>query len=382
MRASELDFHLPPELIAQHPAEPRDHSRLMHLDRASGKVRHLRFDGLPELLRPDDLLVLNDTRVLRARLWGYKVNAAADGKPENGARVEALLLREMETNKWECLLRPSARLKPGTPIRFASPDDQTAVMAYPQERTESGWIVRFETGANSDIREALPALGEVPLPPYISEKLQEESQYQTVYATGGKRDFSGETLESSAAPTAGLHFTPRVFDALAQRGIRTARVTLGIGIGTFRPIKTETIEEHTMHEEEYEISVEAAELINEQKRRGGRIVSVGTTSTRVLESAAIAPGVVAAGAGRTSIYIRPGHRFKIVDALITNFHLPRSSLLVMVSAFLEEANEKADSGLSSDYDEMAGLRKIRYAYNEAIQERYRFFSFGDAMLIE
>ncbi|HEX8834899.1 MAG TPA: tRNA preQ1(34) S-adenosylmethionine ribosyltransferase-isomerase QueA [Abditibacteriaceae bacterium] len=367
MLASDFDYHLPPELIAQTPAEPRDHARLMHLQRATGAVSHLRFDDLPQLLRPDDLLVFNNTRVLRARLRGYKMTESHGGM-ERGARVEALLLREVQPNLWEALLKPSARLRVGTPLRFVSPDEIVVVAATPVERTESGWIVRFEPAPFSDLRDALSLLGEVPLPPYITAALKDDAHYQTLFARAEgraeNRADAGEApaLESAAAPTAGLHFTPRVFDALDERGIARAFVTLAIGIGTFRPMQTERVDEHTMHEEEYEISPEAAEAINVQKRRGGRVVAIGTTAVRVLESAG-ENGEVRAGYGRTSIFIRPGYHFSVVDALLTNFHLPRSTLMVMISAF-------------------AGNEPVRYAYKEAVTERYRFFSFGDAMFIE
>jgi len=363
MLASDFSFDLPPELIAQTPASPRDSARLLRLQRASGNLEHLRFDALAEILRPDDLLVLNDTRVLRARLRGWKIGEQG----ERGARVEALLLRERETNLWEALLRPSARLRVGSTLRFCSPDEQLSLDARPVERTDGGWIIRFDS--RGDVREFLDQLGEVPLPPYIAPPKEDaKSDYQTVYAR------ADHELESAAAPTAGLHFTPRVLQALGERGIRCAHVTLGIGIGTFRPIQTETIEEHAMHGENWEISAHAARMINAQKRRGARVVAIGTTATRVLESAVDENGTVAAGNGRTEIYIRPGHRFRVVDAMLTNFHLPRSSLLVMIAAFAQHGMQGADA--------MAGLEQIRYAYSAAIAARYRFFSFGDAMLIE
>ena len=351
MLVSDFDYDLPPDLIAQTAAEPRDAARLLHLGRADGNVAHRRFAELPELLRPDDLLVFNDTRVLRARLRGRKMNGQ-----ERGARVEALLLNEQADGTWEALLKPSARLRPGADLLFASPDETLQLRATPIERTESGWLVRFD----GDIRAALSRLGEVPLPPYIQHEA-DEARYQTVFARDEKQ------LESSAAPTAGLHFLPRTFESLAQRGIETAFVTLQIGIGTFRPMQGETVEGHTMHRESYAISPETAHRINAQKARGGRVVAVGTTAVRVLESAAnengVAAGAIAAGEGETTIFIRPGYSFKIVDALVTNFHLPRSTLLVMISAF-------------------AGIDTIRAAYDGAVAEKYRFFSFGDAMFIE
>lgn len=445
MLVSDFDYDLPPELIAQEPAVPRDHSRLMRLSRATGAVSHHRFDALPHLLRRGDLLVFNDTRVLRARLRGYKMaepaaaGAVAEAAPQRGARVEALLLREIETNLWEALLKPSARLRPGTPLCFASRDGEVEVRAAPVARTAHGWIVRF--GGGADVRTVLPRLGEVPLPPYIAAQLRDEECYQTVFARGGTvataQADAARRLESAAAPTAGLHFTPAVLNALRERGIQSAFVTLQIGIGTFRPMQSETVAAHTMHEEEYEIPDETARLIREQKRRGGRVVAVGTTTTRVLEAAAAngdaavndaavngdavnggatasgeaaTSGEVRAGLGRTSIFIRPGHRFRIVDGLLTNFHLPRSTLLVMVAAFAQDGRdgqdrrdeqaehahghahgkggEDEDDGKDTEGGEegsvmrLPGLQKVRYAYSQAVRERYRFFSFGDAMLIE
>jgi S-adenosylmethionine:tRNA ribosyltransferase-isomerase len=393
MLSSELDYHLPPELIAQEPASPRDHSRLMHVRRASGEIVHHRFYDLPQLLRQDDLLVFNDTRVLRARLRGFKVNdtnTAVDQRSarHRGARVEALLLRELAPNRWEAMLKPSARLRPGTPLQLISPDESLQVEAHAVERTPSGWIVQF---SGSDIRHALPLLGEVPLPPYISAPLRDESRYQTIYARDERSDAEqGGSLESAAAPTAGLHFTPQLLDVLLAKGIRTAFVTLGIGIGTFRPIKSDTLEEHAMHEEEFEISASTAQLIREQKQRGGRVVAVGTTTTRVLEAASDEAAGVQAGAGRTSIFIRPGYRFRTVDALLTNFHLPRSTLLAMIAAFVEngDIDDFGRNGAFTDESgatmgtTLSGLQKVRYAYSEAITHRYRFFSFGDAMLID
>ncbi len=349
MLASELDFYLPPELIAQTPAEPRDHSRLMVVRRESDKLAHHHFYELPDLLRADDLLVFNDTRVIRARLRGHK--------PTGGA-VEALLLREVGKNLWETLLKPSARLKVGAQIEFASPDGALKCRAKPEMRTASGWLLRFEI--EDDIRTLLPQLGEVPLPPYIHQAPRDEAQYQTIYA----RTETGENpLDSSAAPTAGLHFTPRVLEALQERGIQFAFVTLGIGLGTFRPIQSETVEAHEMHSEEFEISQQTAQMIAEQRARGGRVIAVGTTAARVLESVGDENRGVQPQNGATQIFITPGYQFKVVDALLTNFHLPRSTLLSMVSA-------------------LAGLEKIRYAYSIAVAEQYRFFSFGDAMFIE
>jgi S-adenosylmethionine:tRNA ribosyltransferase-isomerase len=350
MLVSDFDFDLPPELIAQEPASPRDHSRLLHLQRDGATVSHRHFYELPQLLRRGDLLVFNDTRVLRARLRGWKLNRE-DGQETRGARLEALLLNQRESDVWEALLKPSARLRPGATLLFASPDETTQMRATAVSRTDSGWLVRFE----GNLRAALPTLGEVPLPPYIAPGAEEE-KYQTVYA---RREAE---LESSAAPTAGLHFTSRTFDELRAREIETAFVTLQIGIGTFRPMQTETLDEHTMHRESYALSEQTAARINAQRARGGRVVAVGTTAVRVLESAANENGIVTAGEGDTQLFIRPGYTFRAVDALLTNFHLPCSSLLVMIAAF-------------------AGNDAVRYAYECAVAERYRFFSFGDAMFI-
>ncbi|HVF09326.1 MAG TPA: tRNA preQ1(34) S-adenosylmethionine ribosyltransferase-isomerase QueA [Abditibacteriaceae bacterium] len=359
MLTAELEYSLPQELIAQEPAEPRDQSRLMLLRRTGGAVEHHRFEELPNLLRRDDLLIFNDTRVLHARL---------NGRKESGGRVEALLLREIAANVWQALLKPSARLRPGAKIRFASSDGATAVEAEPLARSDEIWTLRFH--ASADVRTLLPSLGEIPLPHYIKKTLADESRYQTVFAS---RTVNGQAaLDSAAAPTAGLHFTPALFEALGKRGIRHAFITLGVGIATFRPVQTATLEEHVMHAEEFVITDATAHAINEQRQRGGRVVAVGTTTTRVLETVADEAGCVPAIFGSTSIFIRPGYRFRCVDALLTNFHLPRSTLLAMVAAFAE----------SGTYDGLSGLQKIRCAYHQAIEAKYRFFSFGDAMLIE
>jgi S-adenosylmethionine:tRNA ribosyltransferase-isomerase len=392
MLASDLDFDLPQHLIAQQPVVPRDQSRLLHLQRAGVAISHHRFCELPLLLRRGDLLVVNDTRVLRARLHGYKLRGPQTDSEGRGARVEALLLREVETNLWQALLRPSARLHPATPLLFVSPDEAVSVPAQAISRGPAGWLVRFKPPAG-DVRALLPLLGEVPLPPYIAARNSTESDYQTIFA---REAATGTPFESAAAPTAGLHFTPQVFAALAERGIGLTTVTLGIGVGTFRPIQSVTLEEHVMHEEAYEISMAAAGAINAQKQRGGRVVAVGTTTTRVLEAAAAAAaaeekegasaaGVAAnacrqvrAGSGSTTIFISPGYQFAVVDALVTNFHLPRSSLLAMVAAFAQNGGPEP----AGELGEFAGLDKIRYAYRDAIDAGYRFFSFGDAMLIQ
>ena len=403
MLTSELDYALPPELIAQEPVEPRDASRLMVLQRGSGTLQHHHFHQLPHLLRPDDLLIFNDTRVLHARLRGFKEGS--------GGRVEALLLREVETNAWEALLKPSARLKPGSLLRFVAPGTQGEgpgwVPAQVVERLGAGWLVRFlvpEEDSDdalkfADVRAILPILGEVPLPPYIRAVLRDAERYQTIYARAGRRENECEdqgqassapldavklqapALDSAAAPTAGLHFTPALLAALDARGLHRAFVTLSVGAGTFRPVQAATLEEHSMHAEEYEVPPATARAIEAQHRRGGRVIAVGTTTTRVLESATDEGGRVQAGPGRTSIFIRPGYRFRCVDALLTNFHLPRSTLLAMIAAFCESGTESAALA-SEDGSRLTGLQKVRYAYSQAIALRYRFFSFGDAMFIE
>lgn len=408
MLLSDFDFHLPPDLVAQTPAVPRDESRLLRMRCETGALSqdalsHHSFRELPQLLRPDDLLVFNDTRVLRARLHGRKIRD--DGT--FGAHLEALLLRETAPEVWECLLRPSSRLRVGTKLIFApresSHESESAlypspigderfsanVVAHAEiiERLGGSWLVRFthyeKSGepCDGDLRAHLPHLGEVPLPPYIATPLTNEADYQTIFA----REIAGENaLESAAAPTAGLHFTPRVLDEIKARGIQTATVTLQIGIGTFRPIQTESLDEHVMHEEHFEISEGAAAKINAQKKRGARIVAVGTTTTRVLEAAAQrdtaflgSENVLRAGCDSTSIFIRPGHNFRAVDALLTNFHLPKSSLLVMISAFAQDI-----ASTRSGADSLAGTERIRYAYAQAVAARYRFFSLGDAMLLD
>lgn len=362
MLASELDFFLPPEAIAQTPACPRDSSKLLRLQREycrkakiDNALSHHVVRDLPELLRPDDLLVFNDTKVLHARLHATK---------PSGGRVEMLLLKEFERNVWEALLKPSARLREGNEVLLSH-----GMRARLEKRLEQSWRVRFEI--EDDIRAHLPKLGELPLPPYIKATAREE-EYQTVYSAS--RAGSILPLDSAAAPTAGLHFTPQLLEQLKARGIKTCFLTLGVGVGTFRPVQTETLEEHAMHEEEFEVSEETAQTISAQKSRGARVIAVGTTTTRVLESLAGDDGNIEAGQGSTSIFIRPGFRFRCVDALLTNFHLPRSTLLALVAAFIE-------NGLGDNRD-LTGLEIVRYAYARALEEKYRFFSFGDAMLIE
>lgn len=342
MRTQEFDYYLPPELIAQQPVEPRDAARLMVLDRQTGEITETVFREIISFLEPRDLLVLNDTRVRPARLIGRK--------QDTGGVAEVLLLEPRGNDYWEALVKPGRRLKPGTVIEFGAQGELAAeIIDYTPSK---GRIIRFVyTG---DFDRLLHTLGEVPLPPYIHEELADIERYQTVYS---------RQEGSAAAPTAGLHFTRELLAELGQHGIKMATVTLHVGLGTFRPVETEHVEEHRMHAEFYSVSPEAAALINQAKAEGGRVIAVGTTSTRVLESVATTDGEVSPGSGWTDIFIYPGYTFKVVDALITNFHLPRSSLLMLVSAF-------------------AGRERILTAYNEAVRRRFRFFSFGDAMFIK
>lgn len=335
---ADYDYVLPPELIAQEPVEPRDMSRLMVVRRASGELEHRRFRDLVEYLDPGDLLVLNDTRVLPARLVGRKAT---------GGHVEVLLVKHLGGDRWEALAKPSRRLPPGTELTFGG-RLRVVLEGYGSAQTR---IVRLE--ADGDVWEALHAVGQVPLPPYIERPLADPERYQTVYA---------RHEGSAAAPTAGLHFTEELFRRLDARGVRRAYVTLHVGIGTFRPVTVERVRDHVMHSEWYRVPPETAALVNETKAAGRRVVAVGTTSCRTLESAAAPDGTVTPGAGETSLFIYPGYRFRVIDALITNFHLPRSTLLMLVAAF-------------------AGKELTDRAYREAVERRYRFYSLGDAMLI-
>ena len=392
MLTRELDFDLPPELIAQTPLEPRDASRLLRLDCASGVLTHHIVRDLPDLLRAGDLLVLNDTRVLRARLHGQK---------PSGGRVEALLLKEERADArgadvWEALLKPSARLQIGGELWFRGQENGQAIEVRAQllERRDAAWLLQFSSSDGRLLRELLPILGEVPLPPYIHEKA-DEARYQTTFA----RENGGENpLDSAAAPTAGLHFTPELFERLEQRGIARVFVTLAVGAGTFRPVKVENLDEHSMHAEEFWIAPDVAARINAHKKAGGRIVAVGTTTVRALESAARqtrearhnASSHVEAGAGETRLFLQPGSPFFVVDALMTNFHLPRSTLLALVAAFIESRSGHVRNVASANGENSSttleiggdGLEITHCAYREAIAHHYRFFSFGDAMLIE
>jgi S-adenosylmethionine:tRNA ribosyltransferase-isomerase len=347
MRISEFDYELPEELIAQRPVIPRDASRLLVLHRDTGAIEHRRFRDLPGYLREGDLLVLNDTRVIPARLLGHKAGT--------GGQAEALLLKTTGSDIWEALVRPGRRLQPGAKIVFGEEELFAEIL---EVLPDGGRIIRLFPGPRAGGRtthDLLHALGELPLPPYVTDgpPPPERGVYQTIYAR-----WEG----SSAAPTAGLHFTESIFAELAARGVQRTFVTLHVGLGTFKPVQVEDAEAHEMHEEVYSVSAETAARINETKARGGRIISIGTTSTRTLESAADAHGVVHPGNGSTRLYIMPGYRFRVVDVQLTNFHMPRSTLLLLISAF-------------------AGSDAIRRAYQEAVRERYRFLSFGDAMLI-
>lgn len=339
MKTSDFYYELPEELIAQTPLEKRDESRLLCLDRNSGEVTHRIFKELPGLLRPGDCLVMNDSRVLPARLMG--------AKPTGGA-VEVLLLRDLGGDRWECMTRPGRKTKPGETIIFGDGE----LSAQVEELAEGGnRIVKFNY--KGIFLEVLERLGHMPLPPYIKAELEDGERYQTVYS---------KELGSAAAPTAGLHFTRELLDKLADIGVRECFVTLHVGLGTFRPVKVDSLEEHEMHSEFCTIPEETASIINETKAAGGRVICVGTTSCRTLESFANADGSVSACSGWTDIFIYPGYKFKCMDGLITNFHLPESTLVMLVSAF-------------------AGRENILNAYNIAVREKYRFFSFGDAMIL-
>ena len=339
MLLSDFDYELPEELIAQTPVEPRDASRLMVLDPVKRKIEHRRFFELQEFLSPGDTLIFNDTRVIPARLIGRK--------DPTGARVEVLLLRRIEGDTWETLVKPGKKALHGTVIRFSD-----ELFCKVTRHTDfGGRLVTFYY--QGIFEEILDRLGETPLPPYIHEKLEDRERYQTVYSRE-----SG----SAAAPTAGLHFTPEQMERLRKSDINLGFLTLHVGLGTFRPVKAERIEDHVMHSEYYSISEDTANLIRETKAAGKRVVAVGTTSIRTLESAAVGKNEIYGKTGETSIFIYPGYEFKIVDAVVTNFHLPKSTLIMLISAF-------------------AGREFTLEAYREAVREKYRFFSFGDAMFI-
>jgi len=336
---SDFDYFLPEELIAQHPSEKRDCSRLMTLDKKNGATGHHLFRDIAGILRPGDCLVLNDSRVLPARLFGVR--------PDGGA-VEALLLRDTGEGVWECLVKPGRRIRTGARLSFGEGALFGEVVGHSPEGNR---LIRFE--CKGLFLEALDTLGEMPLPPYIKERLEERERYQTVYA---------KHPGSAAAPTAGLHFTQELLDELGARRVACAYLTLHIGLGTFRPVKAERISEHHMHSELCIVSEKAADTVNAARARGGRIVAVGTTSCRTLESMADENGLLRPGSRWTDLFIYPGYTFRMTDALITNFHLPKSTLIMLVSA-------------------LAGRENVLAAYREAVDMRYRFFSFGDAMMI-
>ena len=333
-------FDLPEELIAQDPLTDRSSSRLLVLDKESGRVEHHIFKDIIHYLEPGDCLVLNNTKVIPARLIGHK--------EDTGAAIEVLLLKHLEDGTWETLVKPGKKARPGARIVFG---DGLLTAEVEDIMEEGNRKIRFEY--EGVFEEILDQLGEMPLPPYITHKLQDKNRYQTAYAK-----YEG----SAAAPTAGLHFTPELLDALEKKGVKLAYVTLHVGLGTFRPVKEDNLLNHHMHTEYYQVSAEAAEMINSTKARGNRVICVGTTSCRTIESAADEKGHLEESSGDTSIFIYPGYQFKVLDGLITNFHLPESTLVMLVSA-------------------LAGREHVLAAYEEAIKERYRFFSFGDAMFI-
>ena len=340
MKLSDFDYHLPEELIAQRPVEPRDSSRLLVVNRDSGALAHRYFRDLPEYLRPGDALVLNETRVMPARLLGQR--------EETGGSVEVLLLKRIDRDRWETLVKPGKKARPGQRLRFGD----GLLTATVIDTTEFGGRV-VEFGYEGIFEEVLDRLGQMPLPPYIRERLADPERYQTVFA----REWG-----SAAAPTAGLHFTPELLEQIRAMGVEIHKVVLHVGLGTFRPVEVEDPTTHRMHSEFYSVSAETASALNRVKAAGGRVIAVGTTSVRTLETSSTVDGSVVAGEGWTDIFIYPGYRFKVVDGLVTNFHLPKSTLLMLVSA-------------------LSSRELMLHAYEVAVQERYRFFSFGDAMLI-
>lgn len=340
MKTSDFYFDLPEELIAQHPADQRDHSRLMHLNKETGEVEHKHFYDVIDLLEPGDLLVLNNSRVIPARLMGER--------EDTHSPIEFLLLKQKDLDVWEILVRPGKHAKIGKRFVFGGGLLKAEVIDIVEEGNR---IVKFEHEGN--IYNVLDEIGQMPLPPYITEKLADKERYQTVYS---------DPIGSAAAPTAGLHFTEELLDKIRAKGIKTAFVTLHVGLGTFRPVKVEDFENHIMHTEHYMLPEETAKLINETKASGHRVIAVGTTSCRTLESVASKFGEIKADDDDTSIFIYPGYKFKVLDGLITNFHLPESTLIMLVSAF-------------------AGYENVMNAYKTAVEERYRFFSFGDSMAI-
>ena len=340
MKTSDFYYDLPEELIAQTPIEPRNASRLMVLNKKTGEVEHKIFKDLTNYLNPGDCLILNDTRVIPARIFGVK--------KETGAVVEFLLLKQKVTLVWECLCKPGKKAKVGTEFVFGEGKLECKVIDVLDDGNR---IIKFDCDAN--IYAVLDEIGQMPLPPYIKEKLADKERYQTVYS---------EHLGSAAAPTAGLHFTKEMLEEIKAKGVNIGYVTLHVGLGTFRPVKVDDVTKHTMHTEHYIMPQETADLINETKKNGKRVISVGTTSCRTLESVATKNGCICADEDDTSIFIYPGYEFKCIDALVTNFHLPESTLIMLISAF-------------------AGYDHVMNAYKIAVDEKYRFFSFGDAMFI-
>ncbi|MBW9156484.1 tRNA preQ1(34) S-adenosylmethionine ribosyltransferase-isomerase QueA [Clostridium sp. FP2] len=340
MKVKDFNFDLPQELIAQHPLQKRDESRLMVINKTSSEIQQKKFKDIIDYLNSGDCLVLNDTRVLPARLLGVKEGT--------GGKMEFLLLKRIDINHWETLVKPGKKAKIGTRFIFGNGELKAEVISISEGGSR---IVEFEF--EGIFEEVLDKLGEMPLPPYITEKLEDKERYQTVFS---------KQIGSAAAPTAGLHFTEDLLSQIKAKGVKIAFVTLHIGLGTFRPVKAETVEEHEMHSEYYVLNKQTADVINETKENGGRIIAVGTTSNRTLESIANENGRVEEKSGWTDIFIYPGYKFKIVDALITNFHLPESTLIMLVSAF-------------------AGQNLVMGAYDMAVKEKYRFFSFGDAMFL-
>ncbi|EEH97503.1 MULTISPECIES: tRNA preQ1(34) S-adenosylmethionine ribosyltransferase-isomerase QueA [Clostridium] len=341
MKVSDFDFDLPEELIAQHPLEKRDSSRLMVLDKNTGEIEHKSFHDVIEYLNEGDTLVLNNTRVMPARLIGEKEGT--------GGKIEFLLLKRIEGDRWECLAKPGKRAKVGQKFTFGEGKLICTVVDIVEEGNR---IIEFSY--EGIFEQVLDELGEMPLPPYITEKLEDKERYQTVYS---------KEKGSAAAPTAGLHFTEELLKEIKAKGVNIAYLTLHVGLGTFRPVKVEDINEHIMHSEYYHLDNENADLINETKKRGNKVIAVGTTSTRTLETIGDDNGFVREQSGWTDIFIYPGYKYKVIDELITNFHLPESTLIMLVSA-------------------LAGKEHVMNAYNEAVKEKYRFFSFGDSMLIK
>lgn len=340
MKTSDFYYELPQELIAQDPLEDRSSSRLLHLDRRTGEISHGTFQDILTYLKPGDCLVINDTKVIPARLFGIK--------KDTGAKIEVLLLKRRENDIWETLVKPGKKAKPGTELEFGDGRLTATVVDVVEEGNR---LIQFHY--EGIFEEILDELGQMPLPPYITHQLQDKNRYQTVYA---------KHEGSAAAPTAGLHFTKELLDEIEAMGVKIAHVTLHVGLGTFRPVKVDNVLDHHMHSEFYMVEESEAKKVNDTKAAGGRVICVGTTSCRTIESAAGADGTLKAGSGWTEIFIYPGYQFKILDCLITNFHLPESTLVMLVSA-------------------LAGRESVLEAYQQAIKERYRFFSFGDAMFI-